>query len=643
MSKRAAHRPPVTPPECYRFVPERFVPGEIVTKIERIPGVTFAVRGPFTGSFLVPVEVGWLVAEVLAELRIGYVLHHPPGHVPITWEVFEATLRARDVVPEWDRDGVDGDGIARQPAPRLHPSRVRASTPDAPGAWDLLLPFQKDALARHATFGPFGTIMSQKGGAGKTLQLILFAMWCAPTGPIVIGTRAAARQQWASEVRRFTTIDPYVIRPLPKRLAKKPRKTPPKTLDEYLAECEANGTQPFIIVAWTSLLTNLSVLRNLVPAFFGMDEVHDMKSMKRSKSQYVGHGQSHRVDLFNRASAGAKLSKTALARCASTATLIKDRVKDVWAPYDLVRPGFAGRSSYNFIMRYCAGRPKDHGGLDDDGESNLEELRSRLAFFVVNVPYEVSHRELLGKKRRESWYLGVEDCGTGWSPAKIRAEMKRAMAASSPSAMLEVQVASTSAMKREPIVERILQEIDDYGGPYGGCKITVLDGRHENVEALSLELRKARAHLDVFTVHGGNTTPEQREILRAAYMKHDGPCVLVATGDSVGTSYNLHDTDIGIMAMLPWNGGTLHQWEARWFRLGMRRSCRVLFPIVRGTVDERFVARIIAKLPAMEKVMGDTETASAADALGGTDRPDDEIAREVLAEMQEIDPDLLED
>jgi hypothetical protein len=263
-----------------------------------------------------------------------------------------------------------------------------------------------------------------------------------------------------------------------------------------------------------------------------------------------------------------------------------------------------------------------------------------MSFFCNVVPYEVSHEALKGMKRRESWYLDPADCGEGWGAERIRTESKRA-AAGGASSVLEVQVAATAAMKREPLIQRIRDEIDGYVGREGtGAKIVVLDGRHDNVDQLARDLRKALldvAGVTVYNVHGGNTTPEKRELVRQAYMAHPGPCVFVATGESVGTAYNLHDTDLCFFAMIPWNGGDLHQWEKRFERLGMTRALRLVYCIIRGTVDERFVSRVLSKLPAMEKITADHETASAAGALGGTDDRE-AVATAILAELRALSP-----
>jgi len=68
----------------------------------------------------------------------------------------------------------------------------------------------------------------------------------------------------------------------------------------------------------------------------------------------------------------------------------------------------------------------------------------------------------------------------------------------------------------------------------------------------------------------------------------------------------------------------------------------ILYVICEETVDEHVAATLINKLPAMEDVAGDVETASAAEAIGG--REDKEkIAASIMAVLDAFDADDLEE
>jgi len=362
----------------------------------------------------------------------------------------------------------------------------------------------------------------------------------------------------------------------------KPSATPTLTLDEYLTRQRETKRRPVVVVAWSSLVEvgeKLGALLNGVGGL-GLDEVQGAKNAKRAKVKVEIDGTYTHIDMNNMVSAAAKLTRAANVRYASTATPIKDRLRDLWAVLDYVEPSAWGTFS-TWARRYTGATPGAFGGLITTGIANehIDELTSRMSFVVHRVPYERSHASLLGLKRRESWSIDPSEFGEGWSHDRLLRELKAATHRGA-SAVLEVQIAAAASVARPAIVARCVAEVESYGssGVDGGgrsedsednstrplgVKICILDARHDHVDALAADLRKAMPGVEVLNVHGGNTTPERREAVRRYYMDHPGPCVLVATGESVGTAYDLHDTDLAILAMLPWTPGDLHQWEQR--------------------------------------------------------------------------------
>jgi hypothetical protein len=538
--------------------------------------------------------------------------------------------------------------------------------------------------------------------SGKTITMLLALLQVCSAGPLplVFVTKAAVRGQWASAITQFTNgIEPYVLRPLPDtgdvpeaamallavpglgakkivrlhvelgvctiadlravladgRLAKLKgfgkksaaavesglhRLRPvTETLDNYVQRMRSERRRPVVVVAWTALRDWWGPLSTLLGGIggLGMDEIHTGKNAKRQRVKVTPEGEATYEDLGNLSSSASKLARSAKFRIAATATSIKDRLRDLWAQMDLIEPGAWGTFG-TWARRYCAATEGTYGGLNTAGVAieYMDELTDRLSFCVHRVPYEVSHAALVGLKRRESWRLGADELGEGWQPERLRSELKAAKLRGY-SAELEVMVAAAASQIREPLVERIRDDIESTPN----AKICILDIRHDNVDQLAAALT-AGLECEVLCVHGGNTTPETRNKIREYYMNHPGPIVMVATGDSVGTGYDLHDTDVAYLSALPWDPGNLHQWEQRFFRHGMKRSCRLVYCIPVGSVIETIAARILAKMPAVERVTKDMETSSASAVLGGTDDKE-KLAREILAVLDSIDGDLLED
>jgi hypothetical protein len=590
------------PGPAYVFTLRDLPSEDLAGRLLAIPGVRSLARWGGKNKFDAPLHVGWLAERVLASSGIGYgvEVRALPAPKP-TWEqVCAHLLQGGEIKPEWLDNAKD---------------------------------FQREGVC----FGAYtpGCAFWWPGGAGKTLGLTLWAL--IDSGPVVVVTKAAVRMQWDAEVRKFSSVEPYVIRPRGKSKKEQAR----ETLAQYVARKQWRNERIFVIVAWTDLPRHVDELIALQPKSVGWDEIHTGKSQKRGKmEQDPSKPEDPDAKVFvpakNIVAAASKLSKIPKRRCGTTATAVKNRLKDLWGQLDLIWPW--GFGTYRiWTTRYAQGRPSAwNNAWDANGMSNVDELNDVLTFVVHRVSYKQSHAGL-PPKRRQSMQLLPADCGDGWSVTRTRQELKAA-ALRGPSAVLETRLASSAAMKRPVIVDLVVEHVES-GNP---VKVCIFDERHDNVEAIGKDLKKKLKGVDVFVVHGGNTTPETREKVRVAYMTHPGPCVLVGTGSSLGTGYNLDDTDIAIFSQLPWTGGDLHQWEQRFSRASTKKSVLIIFPICVGTIDEHVSSRLLEKLPAMELVVGDTETASAQDAITGADDKD-KLAADFLAMLESIDYDSITD
>jgi SNF2 family DNA or RNA helicase len=195
--------------------------------------------------------------------------------------------------------------------------------------------------------------------------------------------------------------------------------------------------------------------------------------------------------------------------------------------------------------------------------------------------------------------------------------------------VLEVGLAEAASRKRPAVIGII----EDHLG--SAQKVVVFTGRRRDCEALGKSIRNAKgvkaSNAEVWVAHGGDSHKVRDEIIRD-YMAHPGPCVLVGTGPAFGESLNIHDTDAALFVMLPYTPGQLRQWEGRFCRLGQARPCIIYYIVAEGTVDEHMAAILIDKLPAVVKVVEDTELGEAAQPLAGIDpnETDEEFAESVL-------------
>ena len=597
-------------------------------KIEQVAGNRFMRNG----TLVVPHQAVNRTADVLEQMRISIASATWKGkrEEPRTWEQHKEYLLEQGEVRDWVLDG-------------------------------FLTDFQVDALVQTGTWN--ATHLWHSTGAGKSLSGILWGL--LKPGPIVIITRAASRLQFGREVERFTHLTPYVVRPTSNYTKKQREKM--QTFDDYVKECEELERRAIIVLGWEVLTAYSQALCALQPGTVIFDESHRGKNSKRweaislpipntkdpmelakafsdqekeakrrggfiadpddpNSKQYDGpdRGRAMIVPAQNTTSAASDLSKAACNVICTTATPIKDRVRDLWAQLDLAEP-YGWGSKTVWMKRYCDAKPGKYGGLDTRGSSNLDELSERLQYVIHRVDYRDTHRHL-PEKRRQSVYIAPEDqCrASAGFPKELKAASKRG-----PGAVLEVRLAESASRKRKAVMGLVSDHANC------GHKLIIFTGRRRDVDGMGDALRKQafvkKKDIQVWSAHGGTDSSDRQQIVDD-YMAHPGPCILVGTGHAFGESLNLQDTDAALFVQLPYTPGSLRQWEGRFTRLGQKRPVVIYYCIAEGSADERIADILISKMPAVAKISQDEELAEAKDVIGGLDDPD-ALAESILSKL----------
>lgn len=598
----------------------------MIADLEAIPGIK--VKGD---AIRVPHHATQMFMDYLASfgLRVESVEVHNEKSKEKTFEQWKDKLIREDEVQSWVLEG-------------------------------FLTPFQIDVLSKCGHWN--STHLWHPTGAGKTLSAILWSL--CRRGSILVLTRAASRIQYGREFERFTNLRPYVVRPTAQR------KKGSLSLEEYQAWCLERGQRPVVVLGWESLTSVYDEIKMYAPEIIIYDEAHKGKNTKRyeaiplpdyhgddplerelhyasqereakrrngfipdpndpkaQKNKYFDSNQRVMiVPTMNITSCCSQLSNSANYICCTTATPIKDRVRDLWGQLDLAEPKSWGTFN-TWALRYCDAKPGKFGGLDTTGQSNLEELANRLAHVTHKIDYRETHRHLPAK-RRQSVYIAPEDqC----RPTAGFAKQLKAAAKQGGTALLEVRLAQAASSKRKAIMDMVEDHLAS------GHKVTIFSGRRKDVEDIGdmikkLEVvKKSKGAIKVWAAHGGNDATERQDIVDK-YMQSTEACALIGTGNSFGESLNMQDTDAAFFVMLPYTPGELRQWEGRFCRLGQKRPVTIYYVIAEGTVDEHVADILISKLPAVQKIAEDEELAEAQDVIAGMDDPD-EIADSILSKL----------
>ena len=553
-----------------KFYPQRGLDPQTVEMVTDVPGVWMR---PVLSA---PYNAGWAVETILQAKSIPYKV-------------------------QWTPKGSPGS-----PWSRIRRSELNESIVD-----DFLLPFQLEGIGKCCAHG--SAHLWAPPGAGKTVMALAYAL--AAPGPVLVITSSplTVLEQWRREVERFTTgLQPFVYRAPSKR-----RQGDADDLQAYRIACVEKERRPFVIAGWSMLREHWAELAQGAATVI-FDESHNAKQIKRDTwlPQADGSVVAERVE--NTSRAAFEIAKSAHRRLCTTATPIPNQVwTDLWGQLTLVEPWGWGRTSRRFEKRYCNGHPGEYGWVCD-AVTNVEELRRRLAFAAVRIPYEVSHAQLPAK-RRQIVYVAPEDQVRAAASKKgnenLKRELKKATKANDRDRLLELRLMEAAGCKRNAIRDMVKDRIGEK------AKIIVFTGRREDCAALGNALAKSlkkRLTIDEnLWIASGDRSQKERLAIMDDYMAHEGPCVLVGTYQAWGTSLNLQDTDHLIFGMLPYTPGMLEQAEGRVHRLGMDRPVQITYLIAEESVDETIADLVLGKLAAIEKVVDAGGLGGLGDALRG--------------------------
>lgn len=538
-------------------------------------------------SIAAPANAAWLAAEMLGALGVPFQTIPPKPYTPRTAKLALPFLQewVPGFLTEYQRTGV------------------------------------KTVLALPGENGHFWW----SAGAGKTLGALVWTLAAGPRLSVVV-TKAAIRPTWAREIGTYTKGVRFEVLEGTRNLEL------PASMSIGANGVGLYSAPTILVTGYDTLPEWIGLLESLKPNSVVFDEVHKVKSHKRWKAEVdlqdraapvvvadleapiptIGISVPEPKVTFslndNQTAACYRLSRASRRRLATTATPIKDRVRDLWAQLDLIHP-YEWGPYWTWAKRYCAASENIHGGMVDKGESNLGELKKRLQLVSHRVPYSVANRSLPPKRRLVTYLKVFEQCKP---EGGISAELKRA-AKFGAASLLEARLMEAASRKRKIVLAHARDALE------ANLKVVIFTGRRIDCERLARDAsawvnvdsrwegQKALIPgLQIFTGHGGDA-PEKREAIRKAYMEAKGPALLIGTGDAWGEGLDLQDTDLAIFAMLPYTPGQIIQWEGRFARLGQKRPVLIRYLICEGSIDEHVATILLGKLPAVEKATDSDE------------------------------------
>lgn len=604
-------------------------PPRVIEECLAIPGVRMAKNG---WTLNAPTNCAWLLERLLRERGVpynGWSYRVSPMRWPATLSQIHE-LRAVD----------PHTGIELERFVNAYQRRESFRNLQKPAV-----------LFRHPT------------GSGKSLTSMIWAL--SQPGQIVVVTGARGRNQWRDQIRRYATVEPFVVgglglsgerefsiaQGLVRTQAEELRKTlMAKRIGKGLS-CSCNALHPtvfvkrknsngsydligratlpvgqhvlntpngelaievkplsipkearIIVVSWEVLSHHVKMLAAIRPMTLILDEPWRAKAHRKTAmlpaseesrdpdTTLLGDGRWVKfVDLENLASATFALAKASKRRCLLTATLVKDRICDAWAQLNYAEPWCWG-AYWPWAVRY-AGAVRTLYGWNDKSDTHLDELMQRMAFIDSYVTREEANINL-PPLRIETIYLPPD--AQGAPDPEIEAEIRAAHG--KPQTIIDAGLAVACSRKRKAVAEEAAEAANN------GAKVTIFTGRHRDVDALAIMLKRLLSKKVTVWATDGRTPVDRRHKIIQEYMETPTHGVLLAVGYALGDQIDLHETDLFILAQLPWTGAELIQWIGRFHRQGGTRPCLGKLMVAEGTADDRVITILLSKLPVLERI-----------------------------------------
>lgn len=473
--------------------------------------------------------------------------------------------------------------------------RTRVPVTPLPDLMARLRPYQQDGVKRLLAHS--GYFLAFAPRVGKT-----------PTASV-----AGASLLASGAVRTLVVLYPNSVR------AEWERQFPAFTAGLPLHAIAGTGTFDFSAVAnkpYLVLGLHYELLRadskNDDGSFVQVKVLDSLKALLAARGPYAviadeAHGirnrKSPRAKLFM------ELGANAAYRWVLSGTPLRNYPRDMWPMWQFIQAD--SMSSYSkFTTRYADGHMGQHGWLDK-GMTNEDELRARLEA----VSYKLSRQDVanwLPKADRR-----VILCDMTQERMKVYKAQEAALGPQALKAMQDSnsvkatgalrQLADlTSLSKLDKLVERVRYHLDR------GVKVLVFANYHETLnkawDALDKQKSlKADPMPQPIFVAGGWMMADKRKKEVERWKATPGAGVLLVNTISSGVGIDLADAEVAIGMEATWVPADFIQMESRIedVHLGKRKTPPLYeYLLVRGTVDEDMVAKLITKLAAAEAVVG---------------------------------------
>lgn len=439
------------------------------------------------------------------------------------------------------------------------------------GPWGHLRAYQGEGVAFLLSAN--GAILADEMGLGKTVVALTAANQTGASTVIVCPNYV--RNVWAGEIKKWGLSGDVWLPSGVTRKSPVPSTPPRWTIISY-----------DILHAWVDTLTAHTVI---------FDEAH---ALCNAESQ--------------RTKACKILSSKSVNRWALTGTPLTNRIRDLYAIVDVIRPGSMG-SFFQFGSRYCAAHQEAVTPTKVvwkfDGKSNVEELASRLKYFTIRRTKSDVGLQLPPKTRQTIWL----DTGKKPKPISLGDNPNRSA--------LRALLDKSADAKLPEAFALVLAHVE------AGHKVVAFTHRRAVADGLVDQARE-EGHTG-FAIHGGISLLRRQKAIKEA-SEMTGGCLLACTIDSSSTGIDLSFCDVGCFLELTYEPHELLQAEARLHRFGQRKPTLIQYLLAKGSIEEMVAKVIVDRLDQFQSVVGAVD---GADGMLSNAQDEDALLEELYASI----------
>jgi SNF2 family DNA or RNA helicase len=324
--------------------------------------------------------------------------------------------------------------------------------------------------------------------------------------------------------------------------------------------------------------------------------------------------EAHR--LRNPRSASGKLARTLRARylLMLTATPVENKLSDLYQLVSLVAPGLLGTPAQFRAKHGAASVDSKPHNLDDLRARTREVMvRHRRSEVTVMLPPRLAETILVTPGIDEAaLYADIvrrvrATAATGSGRSRLALRGLTRLAGSSPAAAAPtlaklgwIDLAEQARAIPEPDKVRVLVELLRRHVTRGE-KVLVFTGFRQTLDVLVAAVE--RAGLSSAAYHGSLTRAEKE----AAIAKFRAETPILLSTESAGEGRNLQFCHVMVNFDLPWNPMQIEQRLGRLHRVGQEHDVTLTNLACRGTIEQRIMHVLEAKINLFELVVGELD------------------------------------